>query len=261
MSEEMKSAEEAKGRLTLRHYVLRGVWALLVFLVVCIASNRDERGFLLHAGRAGSLVATVQERKHPLDKKENETYSPRPFPIEAMNMYKEMHSVEALQQDIMKWNLYHRKYAVVYYYCPDRAGNILHSFFTGVSWAMLTNRTILVQYDTDKDHGTTEADCEKVLRRSPWLPRWDEWQDKLPEPVPIPVDPKRQAYDLSNQVVIFPMIKDVMYFKHSEFYRNEWRDDPMEKRATREFIYSLGLETRRFAAMLFYYGVDFLFGK
>jgi hypothetical protein len=91
------------------------------------------------------------------------------WPNRMMEQYIRWHSVTTLQDQDQT----DRKYAIVYYYCPERAGNILHNMFNTVTWAMITNRTILVKkYDTDSPFLNTEQECNAVLERAAWIPRW-----------------------------------------------------------------------------------------
>ena len=182
-----------------------------------------------------------------------------PFlPIQTMHQYKQWHSVHALETDPDNDS---RQFAIVYYYCPNRAGNILHNMFISVTWAIITNRTILWKYDTDFGHRNTVEDCQAVLKRADWIPSWDEWSVRLQldDPAPIAMDPFRLRYDQQHRTVIFPQIADVMK-RHDNFSRQEWRQDPSYKGRFTDYISGLGREAKMRTVRLYELGVDFLFG-
>ena len=88
-----------------------------------------------------------------------------------------------------------RKYLVASYSCPLESGNRLHRYMNGLMWAVLTNRTFLWRYqncDVCKEYNEVDcdeqynrnlikgpSDCEGLIERSPWIPSYDEWKDKL----------------------------------------------------------------------------------
>jgi hypothetical protein len=102
--------------------------------------------------------------------------------------YQQWHSRQALEQ-----NSHGRKFQVVYYSCPQAAGNLLHDVFNQVLVAIALNRTMLWKYNnpeacnaTRKGFGgvvclkaNTKAPCAQSLQRAGWLPTWDEWAPKL----------------------------------------------------------------------------------
>jgi hypothetical protein len=115
------------------------------------------------------------------------TSEPLP-PQQVLKDYQQWHSRQALEQ-----NSQGRKFQVVYYSCPQAAGNLLHDVFNQVLVAVALNRTMLWKYNdpqtcnaTRKGFGglvclkaNTEADCARSLQRADWLPTWDEWAPKL----------------------------------------------------------------------------------
>jgi hypothetical protein len=141
-----------------------------------------------------------------------------------------------------------RKYAVAYLSpCLDRAGNYLHNFIHSIVWGIITNRTVLVQFDTTAapfyNHTTTTTTSADNLcggqehRIDPylasWLPRWDD--DYLDDEeddwivTPIPIDAERQRYDDQNKIVAFPQIPDILRSHQTSsselfVFRNEWDD-------------------------------------
>lgn len=133
---------------------------------------------------------------------------------------------------------------------------------TTVIFAIIHNRTILLHYDTDFSEPNTEDECNEVLERSSWIPRWDDWAERLalPQPVPIAMDRNVWQYDQQLRVVLFPQIPDVMEH-HRQIFRHEWRDDPSHRKDYLTYIYDSGPDPRQRAASLYYYGSDFLLGK
>jgi hypothetical protein len=51
------------------------------------------------------------------------------WPVRMMQQYKRWHSASALETDP---GIGTRQFAIVYFYCPNRAGNILHNLFNSV---------------------------------------------------------------------------------------------------------------------------------
>lgn len=90
-----------------------------------------------------------------------------------------------------------RRYAVAYYSCPLQAGNRLHHFMNSILWAIVTNRTVLWQYytaeicnvvgagwdgricESARARNATESECDAVLERAPWMPKYTDWQARL----------------------------------------------------------------------------------
>ena len=65
-------------------------------------------------------------------------------PVQVMEQYKKWHGVDALAWD---GHNPERKYALGVYWCPDRVGNVIHSLYNSMAWAMITNRTLLLHWD------------------------------------------------------------------------------------------------------------------
>jgi hypothetical protein len=163
-------------------------------------------------------------------------------PLGVLRQYKKWHGVQALQREweedsstmkqqsnSSKRSSIHsndrgRKFAVALYWCPDRAGNVLHSLFNTIIWAMITNRTLLFAWDVDNPPHNNESICNaQILQRQPWLPLYQDWKDKLHDlprdettgrllpPVSLSMDATRRSYDEMLPLVYFPMIPDVLY--------------------------------------------------
>eukprot|EP00578_Thalassiosira_sp_NH16_P027899 CAMPEP_0181083680 /NCGR_PEP_ID=MMETSP1071-20121207/4290_1 /TAXON_ID=35127 /ORGANISM="Thalassiosira sp., Strain NH16" /LENGTH=549 /DNA_ID=CAMNT_0023165361 /DNA_START=23 /DNA_END=1669 /DNA_ORIENTATION=+ len=87
-----------------------------------------------------------------------------------------------------------RRFVVASYSCPLESGNRLHRFMNGLLWGILTNRTLLWRYQDyaiceeygedgciDQYLNRTKGplDCDGIIIRSPWIPSYEEWKDKL----------------------------------------------------------------------------------
>lgn len=90
------------------------------------------------------------------------------WPNQLFDEYKRLHSKEAIKLD---GNIQRRKYAVVSYYCPRRADNILHNLFNNIAWAIIHNRTILFIYEGHEHvkSGDSFEYCQNVLRLAEWV--------------------------------------------------------------------------------------------
>ena len=115
-------------------------------------------------------------------------FKDRPLPVQVFEQYQKWHSVESLRRDP-----HHRHYSIVFYSCPNQAGNRLHHYMNSVVWSILTNRTMLWKYwDTAAcqqfgrctppyvcQAAKTVHDCDAILSRAPWIPSYDEWHPLL----------------------------------------------------------------------------------
>jgi hypothetical protein len=197
-----------------------------------------------------------------------------PWPDRAVEQYIAWHSAHVLRHELQSQapqQMSSRHYAVAYYYCPERAGNLLHSLFISVTWAMLTNRTLLLAYDTDhtKEHSkNTVEDCQAVLQRASWIPWYDDFIDLLHLSLtnsttktiqPIALDVSQITQESHYPMVTFPSIRDVQQH-HTNYFRLEWRDDPMHKSPGGQYIKALGKYAKSTAAQLYYHGTDYLLG-
>lgn len=184
-----------------------------------------------------------------------------PFsPVRVFRRYQQQHSQIALLQD-QDDALEHRKFAVAYYWCPHRAGNILHGFFNTIVWAVIHNRTVLWKYDTGAPDTNTEADCQAILKRASWIPSYDEWSMKLAldEPVAVLMDKDRWASDQQHKTVIYPQISDLQW-NQTDILRHTWSDHPIQRKDYREYINELPEINRMITTKLFHENVDFLYG-
>lgn len=178
------------------------------------------------------------------------------YPNLALAEYQYYHSAQALMEAP-----HGRTYAIAYWWCPDRAGNILHNLWNTIVWSIITNRTVLWVYEDYWDGSNNLEACSQSLKIAEWLPRWDDFQTKLhlAEPVPIPLDDEMWRYDTLHEVIIFPQIPDLQ--SHDQrIYRNTWRNHPLDTPAYRQYVRQLPESQQRVTAMLYYYKVDYLLG-
>ena len=191
-------------------------------------------------------------------------------PVRIVNEYKQQHSHQTLMKIFEESTSENgsRKFALVPYQCPDRAGNFLHNMFNSMIWSIITNRTILWIYDSPHEQNTVE-DCQQVLKRSQWIPSWDEWSLKLNLDDPVPViwennldDQEGEEYQ-EPQVVVFPQIQDTFHYDeelHSHLERISWRDHPMKRKIDLARIKAMSQNVQDRANALYKEGIDFLLG-
>lgn len=102
-------------------------------------------------------------------------------------------------------------FAVIPYWCPERAGNILHNLINNAAWSILHNRTILLQYNDGNPQPKANARefCESIL--VPKFPCFESIQKELQLPDPVVVDLTKENANSSDwpQVVYFPQIPDL----------------------------------------------------
>jgi hypothetical protein len=190
----------------------------------------------------------------------SEKEAPPFLPVKVFRRYQQQHSQMALLQD-EEDALQHRKFAVAYYWCPHRAGNILHGFLNTVVWAVIHNRTVLWKYDTGAPDTNTEADCQAILKRASWIPSYDEWSVKLQldEPVAVPMNKSQWASEQQHKTVIYPQIADLQW-NRTDILRRTWSDHPIQRKDYRDYIDALPEIVKITTAKLFNENVDFLYG-
>lgn len=186
-----------------------------------------------------------------------------PFrPIHVLQRFIQQHSQATLQSEWLSQELTastnHRKFAVAYYWCPQRAGNILNSFLNTVVWSIIHNRTLFWMYLNTSNQ---EPDCQAVLRRASWLPSYQEWRDKLhlTEMVPVANSPITWETDQQHPVVLYPQIPDVLYHDKS-ISRNAWSDHPLNTKQYQNYIKQLPEEFQKTTTDLYEQGKEFLYG-
>jgi hypothetical protein len=185
--------------------------------------------------------------------------------VKALKRYIEEHSQDVLLSEYhAKIDNRQRKYAVAYYWCPHRAGNILHAFFSTITWSIIHNRTLLWIYH---NHSNQEEDCQVVLRRAPWLPSYYEWKRnfRLADPVPVSLmklnndNQDDDDDDERHQVVLYPQIPDVLP-NDKTIFRNGWSDHPLKTQEYVDYIGQLPSSMKSATKELYSEGQEFLYG-
>jgi hypothetical protein len=182
------------------------------------------------------------------------------WPSRALDEYKRWHSNDVLLGESISYIRMNRKFSVVYYWCPDRAGNIFHNMYNTIIWSIISNRTILMQFDYSWQNSID--DCNKILQLASWIPRYDEWSTKLKlrtekyKPVPIPtMTTINTSATFSNHnlldterymTVIFPQLTPIQPHDKS-LYRATWNDEPFRDKVT-DFVCLLCKESFPFRA-------------
>ncbi len=244
--------------------------ALPLLLGVFIVAFLYKRNSLHHFNSLKVLAGTTQQAySSQPGAKISETLShhetehresiPPLRPVNVFQQYIQQHSQQVLLSEIQEAALTeNRKYAVAYYWCPQRAGNILHSFFNTVVWSMIHNRTILWMYHNTSNQ---EQDCQAVLQRAQWLPSLLEWGPKLnlQDPVPVANSADTWYVDQKHQVVLYPQIPDVLSFDKT-ITRTAWSDHPLKTREFRAYIEQLPSDLQNISHNLYSEGQEFLFG-
>jgi hypothetical protein len=206
------------------------------------------------------------------------------LPVKSLHQYISRHGVEALRR-----YPHDRQFAVVYYNCPHRAGNALHSFFNMMIWAIANNRTMLWRYDDRAARNTAEY-CDQFLERAAWIPSYDEWSNKLSLPTPVPIkintywnwdharrrnetyhsfSYEEQRQSLRELVVTPPRFRDFVPSDDFDTSRVHWNDDPQKLTTMTNFFsywyYTRGphtdsKQTRRVLRTLYAEGLPYLYG-
>jgi hypothetical protein len=231
--------------------------SLVVLLLIFVIWNESSKARVYPTALYGTKELLKTEEANGL---KEDGYSSPFLPLQVLRKYKQQHSQEALMREhIDRTPTSHRKYAVAYYWCPQRAGNILHSFFNTIVWSMIHNRTVLWIYHNTSN---TEADCQGVLKRAPWLPSYYEWRDILQfrnDPVAVPNKASQWEDDQTHQIVLYPQIPDVLAHD-SRISRNSWSDHPLEREDYRAYIQELPETYKNTTTLLYSEGVEFLYG-
>jgi hypothetical protein len=199
-----------------------------------------------------------------------------PPPLQAWRLYVQQHGPAALAADSPAQRAA-RTYLVAPYWCPDRAGNVLHNLWNSLTWAVLLNRTALLTWVPGNPNGNSPADCAAVLPTRPdQIALWEDWQSVLDvnevDVQSIPLQVSRWRYDASLRVVLVPQIPDV-YHTTDTLSRNGWDDHPLaaSQPAYRAYLQDIWRAAatnenddddslQRQAAQLFSWGVPFLYG-
>jgi hypothetical protein len=200
-----------------------------------------------------------------------------PLPLKVLFEYQKQHSDTVLWQEYNKStttttnvqssnssNGNSRKFAVAYYWCPHRAGNILHYFFNSVVWSIIHNRTVLWKFHRLHNESNTHEECEAVLKRAKWIPSFDEWKERLELPSPVPVSnlANRSKEDLIHPIALFPQFPDGIFptDEQKNLTRHGWADHPMKRPDSIEYINSLPSFMQETTDALYTHGQEFLYG-
>jgi hypothetical protein len=154
------------------------------------------------------------------------------LPVEKLwEDYKTWHSENSLERD--PWN---RKFQVIYYSCPQAAGNLMHDFINQVIISVATNRTMLWKYSDQETcynirkglfldichKANDESDCNQSVIRAPWLPSFDTWAPKLFEknislPLRHPATFNSSDWMHRRLVAFKPMVFQIQAWRHQKF--------------------------------------------
>ena len=248
---------------------------LLFFLIALDEFVTDRLDSETIKGPGTRFTARNRNQSTIITSKNVTTYDPRllTIPEQFLEIYIQQHSHASLMRDVQSKDddenedaspsSARRFFAVAYYWCPERAGNVLNSMFNTIVWAMIHNRTVLWKY-----HGTVDqhAECQKVLRLADWMPSYDEWRPNptspwnLSEPVPVSMNAESWEYDhYTHQVVLYPQIPDVLVGDKS-ITRNAWSDHPMKTMPYQKYLQALPEPFQSRAADLYRLGKSFLYG-
>ena len=189
-------------------------------------------------------------------------------PLQVLRTYQAQHSHLALVKEQLQldkdnndYSTRRRQFSIAYYWCPHRAGNILHSFFNTIVWSMIHNRTVLWKYHNTSNQ---ESDCQAILHRASWLPSYDYWKNKLElsvvEPIPVSLtEPWTKDDSTSQHVVLYPQISDVL-IERTDITRHAWSDHPLKRKDYQEYIQTLPDAFQNTTMALYEQGYDFLYG-
>jgi hypothetical protein len=192
-------------------------------------------------------------------------------------LYQQQHSQQALEREYAGTSgstpPSHRWFTVAYYWCPHRAGNVLHNFFNVITWAVIHNMTVLWDYDsasTPDSVSNSYENCQAIMPRADWMPSWQDWSTrlKLPDPLPISLHvPNATTDELGDasswrehipvplasifnpqvdrhMVVLFPQIPDVLLKRKSEVERCSWSHHPYRSDRNQRYLVHMFLTER-----------------
>lgn len=232
-------------------FVLVLVILVLYILDFSIQQQKDAFHFS-HASKTPTLLINDN-----LDKRQPSHYERFPAGFE-FETYRRAHSQQVLVSEEER-SLRNRRFAIAYYWCPERVGNSLHAFFNTVAWAIIHNRTVLVKYQSG-DNVSTEAECQALLKRATWLPLYDDWKDSLEKHqkiIPVSLESFSKD-DESSTVVLYPQIPDILS-QDSNIARVDWIDDPSRPQY-KHYLAMLPKEMQNSFKHLYSQGKEFLFG-
>lgn len=158
-------------------------------------------------------------------------------PVLEWQTYQQEHSDEVLEYELLhdRLAIRNRRFAVVPYTCPHRVGNFWHNAVHTITWAIVHNRTILLQPYKLQDQDTN---CQGRVLIPSWIPLYEKWRFKLalpnPEPWPMLTNSVREsgssalepAHRDHNSIMVarFPQIPDIDS-KETNITRCQWVED------------------------------------
>ena len=109
--------------------------------------------------------------------------------LDLLRAYMRQHGRHSLSSDLTG-----RRFVVGRYACPEQLGNRMSDFLNAFIGAIVSNRTLLWQYCSDKEvcpySGSVEG-CDAVYRRRAWMASSDEVLPRLGLVAQVPRYPKR----------------------------------------------------------------------
>ena len=136
-----------------------------VFLPIYLTSTVSRRTAIADGERFLNDPQVLVEQRLSLSYANPTQHQSIPEPLQVMQEYIAQHADngDSIYPD--------RKYILLEYACPHRAGNIMSGFLNSLLLGILTNRTVLWHYIKEDDE-QLEA-CSRVLQRADWIPRFD----------------------------------------------------------------------------------------
>jgi hypothetical protein len=161
-------------------------------------------------------------------------------PVLEWQAYQREHNHDVLEREYLhdQRAVHKRRFAVVPYTCPHRIGNFWHNAVHTITWAIVHNRTILLQ--PYKLQGQ-DNNCQGRVLIPSWIPLYETWRMKLelsdPEPWPLPASSDRHRNGSTSSQAVptlrdhnlilvarFPQIPDINS-KDSDITRCQWVED------------------------------------
>jgi hypothetical protein len=266
------------------------------FIVLPLLVGRQVTAADVHStgGRptVTTTVVTTRGRDHPSNSN-NETATTQSssfLSVQVLEQYIEWHGGDRIRTDGNDDEADNgRTYALVPWSCSSTKilEEQIFDFFNSVLWAIITNRTILVDVSSSHNNCTNNGvddddDDNSTISLASWLPRWgyhdgesNSNTNKRTKPTawtvtPIPIDSRRGQFDAHHKVVRFPGHHHRNSSSsnnggdnndHRRYYwQQHWRDHPLRTDPGRAYIGGMARDQRERAGKLFFEGELFLFG-
>jgi hypothetical protein len=176
-----------------------------------------------------------------------------------------------------------RKFIVGRYSCPLEAGNRIHKALNSLIWAVLTNRTFMLDYFDEQacieegysstyecsQEGRKDV-CDEILTISTWVPVWSEWKISLDLPNP-PIRSHRSdainltvPYDRPDGLQVFTVghqINQEAYFslKFKQYWWYQLGTSEAQSRIKQLFAPDLFASERKLARVTHFFTYGMLF--